>query len=98
MKCALARRTGRMQKHRARMIGFGPSRILIAKLIRLATALTLAFFCITRMAGANVTATVDKPIAQLGETVTLSISFDGANVPQPNLPAIPNFQVVGTGS
>lgn len=48
--------------------------------------------------GASATATVDRPIIALGETVTLSLLVDGANIGQPNLPAIPNFQVVGRGS
>ena len=47
---------------------------------------------------ASVTATVDRPVITLGETVTLSLSVDGVQIGQPNLPAIPNFQVVGRGS
>jgi len=59
----------------------------------------LALLCISASArGATVTATVDRPIITLGETVTLSLSFNGANAAQPSLPAIPNFQLVGTGS
>lgn len=47
---------------------------------------------------AAVTATVDRPVITLGETVTLSLSFDGASAAQPSLPAIQNLQLVGTGS
>src|SRR4051812_45539847 len=47
---------------------------------------------------ATVTATVDRQTVTLGEAVTLSISFDGAQVNQPGLPTLPNFQLVGTGS
>ena len=64
--------------------------------IGLLVALTLMFAYGVR--AATVTATVDRPTVSLGETVTLTISFDGVNVGQPNLPAIPGFNVVGTGS
>lgn len=47
---------------------------------------------------ATVTATVDQSVITLGESVTLSISFNGAQVGQPNLPTLPNFQLVGSGS
>jgi hypothetical protein len=48
--------------------------------------------------GAQVTASVDRPTVMLGETLTLTISFDGVpTVGQPQLPALPNFQVMGTG-
>ena len=52
----------------------------------------------SRVFAASVTATVDRPVITLGENVTLSLSFDGANAAQPDLPPIPNFQLVGTGS
>ncbi len=48
--------------------------------------------------GANLTAGVDRSTIALGETVTLSLAFDGGNIGQPSLPALPNFQVVGQGS
>ena len=48
--------------------------------------------------GANLTAGVDRSTVALGETVTFSLAFDGVNINQPSLPAIPNFQVVGQGS
>ena len=58
-----------------------------------------AVYCLAATArGASVNATVDRPTIALGETVTLSLVFDGVNIGQPNLPAIPNFQVVGQGS
>jgi len=47
---------------------------------------------------ATITATVDRPTVRAGETVTLSIAIDGANVAQPGLPPIPGFNLVGTGS
>jgi hypothetical protein len=47
---------------------------------------------------ATLSASVDKPVVTLGQTVTLSLMFDGAQIGQPTLPAIPNFQVVGQGS
>ncbi len=55
--------------------------------------------CIAIVArAATVTATVDRQAIALGETLTLTLSVGGANISQPNLPPIPNFQVVGTGS
>jgi hypothetical protein len=47
---------------------------------------------------ATLSASVDKPVVVLGQTVTFSLVFDGASVGQPPLPAIPNFQIVGQGS
>ena len=58
----------------------------------------LTFFGFPFLApAAQVTAKLDRNTITLGETVTLSISFDGvASASQPDLPSIPNFQVVGT--
>ncbi len=47
---------------------------------------------------ATVTATVDRSTVTLGEVVTLSLSFNGAQVGQPGLPTLPNFQLTGSGS
>lgn len=47
---------------------------------------------------ATVTASLDRPVATLGETITLSLTINGAQVGQPTLPALQNFQLVGTGS
>jgi hypothetical protein len=59
----------------------------------------LAMFCCGPVAGAaTVTATIDRSTIAAGESVTLSISFQGANVAQPNLPPLPTFQLAGTGS
>jgi len=41
--------------------------------------------------GATVTATVDRPVVTLGESVTLTLAVEGAQIGRPNLPAIPNF-------
>jgi hypothetical protein len=47
---------------------------------------------------AQVTATVDRPTITLGETVTLTITFDGVgSASTPQLPALPGFQVAGSG-
>jgi hypothetical protein len=46
---------------------------------------------------ATLSASVDKPVVPLGQTVTLSLVLEGAQVGQPTLPAIPNFQIVGQG-
>jgi len=80
------------------MIGFGSQRSLATVLARSAAIVVLLCSGIVSALAATVTATIDRPTIQMGETVTLSISIDGANVGQPSLPAIPNFQVVGTGS
>jgi hypothetical protein len=40
-----------------------------------------------------VTATIDKPAVTLGESVTLSLTVEGAQIGRPSLPAIPNFNV-----
>jgi len=47
---------------------------------------------------ATLSASVDRPTVVLGQTVTLSLVFNGAQVGQPALPALPNFRVVGQGS
>jgi hypothetical protein len=47
---------------------------------------------------AAVSATVDKAVLNFGETLTLSITFDGNRAGQPQLPAIPGFNVVGSGT
>mgnify|MGYP000517626678 CR=1 FL=1 len=47
---------------------------------------------------ATLSASVDRPTVVLGQTVTLSLVFDGAQVGQPTLPALPNFRVIGQGS
>jgi hypothetical protein len=54
--------------------------------------------CASHGVAANVTASVDRQTVPLGETVTLSISFDGVNAAPPNLPPIPGLDLVGTGS
>ena len=44
---------------------------------------------------ASVTASLASPVVTLGETAALTISFDGVSPnSQPQLPALPNFQVV----
>jgi hypothetical protein len=53
---------------------------------------------LTAVASAAITATVDRTTVPLGETVTLSLSVDGNLGGQPQLPAIPNFNVVPTGT
>jgi hypothetical protein len=54
--------------------------------------------CLLASRAAEVTASLDRPTVALGETVTLTITFDGVGTAgQPQLPPIPNFQVVGTG-
>ena len=60
----------------------------------------LALFCLLSFTAqaATLTASVDRPTLVLGQTVTLSLVFNGAQVGQPALPAIPNFRVVGQGS
>ena len=47
---------------------------------------------------ATLTASVDRPVIVLGETVTYSLVFDGGQIGQPTLPALPNFRVVGQGN
>jgi hypothetical protein len=80
------------------MIGLHPQRSLATAFTRFSGILAVLCCGVAAASAANVTATVDRPTIQMGETVTLSISVDGANVAQPSLPAIPNFQVVGTGT
>lgn len=46
------------------------------------------------LAAAQVVASLDRGVVTLGEPVTLTITFDGLQIPgRPNLPQIPNFQV-----
>src|SRR5688572_12654344 len=80
------------------MIGLRPQRSLATALARFTAILALFCLGIVTTPAATVTATIDRPTIQMGETVTLSIAVEGANVAQPTLPAIPNFQVVGRGS
>jgi hypothetical protein len=56
-------------------------------------ALGVAIYCcaFATARGASVTATVDRSTVTLGESVTLKLSVEGAQINQPNLPAIPNF-------
>jgi hypothetical protein len=63
----------------------------------LALALILAWSILGAQA-ASVTTSVDRPAIALGESVTLSLSLQGANIGQPSLPAIPNVRVVGTST
>lgn len=59
-------------------------------------ALFCLFICSSR--AATLSASVDRPTIVLGQTVTLSLVFNGAQVGQPALPALPNFRVLGQGS
>lgn len=47
---------------------------------------------------ATVTATVNRPVITFGETVTLTISVKGGRLNDLQLPALPNFEVVGRGN
>jgi hypothetical protein len=58
-------------------------------------AFCVAMLCLAVMSahGAAVSATIDKPAVTLGESVTLTVTIEGAQVGRPNLPNIPNFTV-----
>lgn len=56
--------------------------------------LLLCCFLTAKLFGA-VTATVDKPVVTLDESITLTLTFDGQVAQRPALPALPNFQQGG---
>ena len=66
--------------------------------IQLLLLVTGLYLALGRLAGAaSVNASLASPTVALGETVALTISFDGvASAGAPQLPALPNFQVVGS--
>lgn len=66
--------------------------------VRVVLAIALLCALLTTARAATLTAGVDRQTVALGETVTFSLRFDGVQVAQPNLPALPNFQIVGRGS
>ncbi len=87
-----------MQNIRRKMERAGWNHFLVRR-----TALGVAWvavLCLTLLStrAASLTASVDRPVIVLGETVTYSLAFDGAQVGQPTLPALPNFRVVGQGN
>ena len=99
-KCALARGNGTMQIN-TRMSGSWSIKSVGRRTIfgwRVALVLVLCGWLGALDArAASITATVDRPVITLGETVTLSLTVDGVQIGQPNLPALPNFQVVARG-
>ena len=80
-------------KHRQTTFNSGGNSSL--RLLLLAVGLCLG---LVRLASAaSVNASLASPTVALGETVALTISFDGvSSASPPPLPALPNFQVVGT--
>ncbi len=80
------------------MVSVIRTRELQRAILRLSGWSFVLCWLIAHAGAASVTATVDRPVIALGETVTLSLTFDGVNINQPNLPALPNFQMVGRGS
>ena len=80
------------------MVNFGANRTWTRRLTLVSAVMAFSCFSLNIGFGATVTATVDRPTIQVGETVTLSIVVGGANVAQPALPAIPGLQQVATGT
>lgn len=70
----------------------------LPRVLKGAVVLALLLFHFHAGRAATLTASVDRQTITLGERVTLSLTFDGVQVGQPNLPGIPNFQIVGQGS
>ena len=70
-------------------------RLFVSKLT-VALALSLWLAAAGPAFAASLTATVDRNVVPVGESVTLSLTFEGA-APQatPGLPSIPNFRVQG---
>src|SRR5688572_18360936 len=70
---------------------------LIVRKLKVVLAISVAWLCAAAVAfAASLTATVDRNVVPVGESVTLSLTFEGA-APQgtPGLPNIPNFRVQG---
>src|SRR5687768_15262297 len=64
---------------------------------KLVLTMTAAWLCAAGTAtAASLSAAVDRNVVPVGESVTLSLTFEGA-APQatPGLPSIPNFRVQG---
>lgn len=64
---------------------------------RLATFVAWLGFALPAFA-ASLTATLDRNVVPVGESVTLSLTFDTAPAGTPSLPAIPNLQFQGVAS
>lgn len=43
--------------------------------------------------GAVISATVDRPVVTQGESITLTLSVEGAQLNRPNLPTLPGFEI-----
>ena len=64
---------------------------MIRGLKLLSPALALLFCCLSSVLGANFTASLDRSAIAMGETATLTLTFEGgqpANVPTPNVPGL----------
>jgi len=69
-----------------------------ARFARWAAFSLLLACCVAPALAATVRATVDRNAIQLGESLTLSIILEGVQGAQPDLPPIPNFDIVERGS
>src|SRR5580692_3667956 len=61
-------------------------------------ALALLFCCLSAALGANFTASLDRSTIAMGETATLSLTFEGGNPQNVPTPDVPGLQIVGTGN
>ncbi|HEY1787991.1 MAG TPA: BatD family protein, partial [Verrucomicrobiae bacterium] len=71
---------------------------MIRGLKLLSPSLALLFCCLSAALGANFTASLDRSTIAMGETATLSLTFEGGsprNVPTPN---VPGLQFADTGN
>ncbi len=86
-----------MQNNRRKMERAGWNHLLAIPTARRVVWLALLCLSLISTQAATLTASVDRPVLVLGETVTYSLVFNGGQVGQPTLPAIPNFRVMGQG-
>jgi hypothetical protein len=61
-------------------------------------ALALLFYCVSMTLAANFTASLDRGTIALGETATLSLTFEGGQPQNVPTPEVPGLEIVNTGN
>jgi hypothetical protein len=71
---------------------------MIRGLKLLSPALALLFCCLSAAFGANFTASLDRSTIEMGESATLSLTFEGGQPGNVPTPEVPGLQIQGTGN
>ena len=71
---------------------------MICKLKLFSPALALLFCCLSTAFGANFTASLDRDNIALGETATLSLTFQGGSPQNVPTPDVPGLEISNTGN